>query len=178
MTARVLVLLLASGCGDEIVGEFSDAEVCNGIDDDGDGLRDEAAVDNAMCDDCRLEEVGGSSYWFCDTVPRTWPDARAFCMDHGADLAVADDVAENARFAAGIEGGRWLGGTDAASEGTWAWIDGSPFALVKWGMDQPDDFEGRQDCLRVIGGMYQAWPAEAWDDFDCEREHPFVCEAP
>ena len=87
----------------------------------------------------------------------------------------------------------WLGGSDLASEGSWVWSDGSPFAYSNWGRGglwngsgqnrEPDDFNG-QDTLAM--GM-ETWPygyatnqglgdALQWNDIDESNKLPFMME--
>ena len=64
-----------------------------------------------------------------------------------AVLAEAPEGA--AEFIARLADGRYLflGASDAGEEGTWVWIDGSPWEFTFWMSGQPNDYGGSEDYL-------------------------------
>lgn len=140
-------------------------------------------------------EHGGHTYKLVET-PATWDDARAAAeaMSLGGQpgyLARIDSAAENTalleaalnhlseeQIAESIpndESGAafiWLGGSDAAQEGRWAWVNndeqfwagdfnGSPVQgrFANWGI-QPDNADGGEDSLAIGLGD---WPDPFYD---------------
>lgn len=97
----------------------------------------------------------------------TWPDARTAAQALGAgwDLATIGDAGENTFVESLLNTGLadrshfWIGGTDAAVEGTWVWIDGTPFFFTNWWGGEPNNF-GDEDFLAydLRGGVYN------WND--------------
>jgi len=63
-------------------------------------------------------------------------------------LAVVTDE-EEAAFVAGLCDGRYmyLGATDRDEEGTWTWVDGTPWDYTNWMDGQPNDYNGEEDYL-------------------------------
>lgn len=164
------------------VGRPPSIEVCNGEDDDGDGLVDEVSPRNPECEDCELAQYEDHAYWIC-REPRTWDQALEDCAVRGAELARIDSSQENlfiTQLAAGDA--LWLGANDREVEGDWRWIDGSslPVDHPGWGPDQPDDdgpLPDGEDCLHLS-------PADLfgdgdWNDDICD-EQPYgaLCKAP
>jgi serine/threonine protein kinase len=63
----------------------------------------------------------------------------------------------------------WIGATDAEVESRHRWITGEPFSFTAFAPAEPDDSDGRSDCL-VIGRDGR------WYDRSCGARYPFVCE--
>ncbi|XP_063416373.1 collectin-12-like [Mytilus trossulus] len=70
----------------------------------------------------------------------------------------------------------WIGGTDAAQEGIFRWINGENVTYSNWAQGQPDDWsEGIHgaDCIRyVINSKTEA----VWVDKHCHDELRSICE--
>ena len=62
----------------------------------------------------------------------SWSDANAACLAAGLQLATVLSAAENALLLTAAAGNKvWIGGTDAASEGTWKWSpSGTPLSYT------------------------------------------------
>lgn len=140
-------------------------------------------------------EHGGHTYKLVET-PATWSDARAeaekmslggqpgylaridsaaentalleVALNHLSEEQITESIANDGSGAAFI----WLGGSDAAQEGRWAWVNndeqfwagdfnGSPVQgrFANWGI-QPDNADGGEDSLAMgLGG----WPEPFYD---------------
>jgi hypothetical protein len=67
----------------------------------------------------------------------------------------------------------WMGGTDAASEGTWVWSpSNTPLSYTNWPPGQPDDHGGGEDCLMFNWGSSPG----AWNDGPCTITLKYVCQ--
>ncbi len=154
------------------------AEDCfDGEDNDGDGDLD--------CDDTECESVticsctvvtGGAfgTHVFCPMLS-TWDTADHLCEAAGLHLVSIDSAAQNAWI---IEqttlfggGSWWMGYTDAAVEGTWAWTDGSPSGYENWYPSEPSDGIDPENCAAV-----PEHSPTTWNDLPCDLLRPFVCE--
>ncbi|XP_052081198.1 collectin-12-like [Mytilus californianus] len=131
-----------------------------------------------------------------DMVEDVWfkyPQAKAACERKDAHLVEIETKAENdfvKKLAQKVPNHSvWLGGTDAAKEGTWVWSSsGKPFTFKDWWKsidgrrgDEPDDYgKHGQDCLSL--SKYDNY--KAWYDSDCSDKHRrgdfkgIICEKP
>ena len=148
-------------------------EVCNGYDDDCDGVADSSA----LCP-CNLEYRSGDTlrpYLFC-TSTQNWVNARDACDAEGYALVSIEDGVEDAWVNATADGYStntwWIGFNDRASEGSWVWQSGEPVTYDRWRPGQPDN-QGNEDCAEI-----NRWhPAQTWNDIGCNRQMRYICEA-
>ncbi|MCH9649736.1 MAG: hypothetical protein K0U98_15965 [Deltaproteobacteria bacterium] len=141
-------------------------EVCDGVDNDLNGLVDE----NNVCS-CVFKTFGGSSYWFCNTSV-TWDAAKAACEALEGNLVKLETASENLWI--DINGGalsRWIGLTDQQVEGDWRWTDGTAASgiFLHWSEDEPNG-GSNENCAMQWNGGY-------WNDLACDWTVPFLCEA-
>ena len=105
--------------------------------------------------------------------PLSWEHANAACQAVGLQLATVQSAAENAALVTAVAGNQvWIGGTDAASEGTWGWSpSNTPLSYTNWNAYEPNN-SGGEDCmqLRSTGGT--------WNDARCTSKYKYVCQQP
>jgi hypothetical protein len=116
---------------------------------------------------------------------QTFASAEQSCTMLGYHLARVDSDTEtnllrNHASAVGLTA-VWLGGSDAASEGTWVWEDGTQFwqgaangmavggLYTNWIANQPDNSGGTENCL-------QFHPNMGWNDTTCSSSFAYICE--
>ena len=108
------------------------------------------------------------------TSATTWTTADAACTAFGLQLATVHDAATNGAYRdigyRSFGGAFWLGLTDRASEGVWAWVDDSAVDFTQWWSGEPND-SGGEDCAGINYGDW-GW----WNDYNCGSSLPFVCE--
>ena len=145
----------------------------------------------------------GHTYEFVATA-RTWQDASAYAQTQGGHLAAITSASENnaviqaalaepslvsSASTANDGGGAkylWLGATDSAFEGRFAWVTGEAFSLYNaWASGplgrEPDNFGGAQDALAMA---LEAYPrpsggigsAGLWNDVNESNTLSFVIE--
>lgn len=130
---------------------------------------------------CTFTTFGGSQYFFCNNV-RDYATAKSNCQAVDMQLARIDGADENAWIDEQIATDRWIGGTDAASEGVWLWeAGGDQFwqgnaggsavsgAYTNWAAGQPNNFGFGQHCLTILGNGQ-------WDDEGCSEVEQYICE--
>ena len=71
----------------------------------------------------------------------------------------------------------WLGASDLAAEGTWAWDDKTAWSYTNWRWGEPDG-DTNQNCLGIWTAQGDAGNDGKWGDFPCHAEGPFVCTDP
>jgi hypothetical protein len=181
----LLVLLpLAAACGvhldsagglDASTRATADAPVA--IDGSTTSLLD-AAPDAAPrpCTGGNAQVTAGTACFVYTATATTWTDAGTACTAMMAHLAIVDSATTNATITTLVgTNDVFLGGTDAATEGTWLWTDNTPIALTgtmpfqNWRSGEPNNGAGghEEDCLVLEGSKT---PAGTWDDRPCAPE--------
>ena len=108
----------------------------------------------------------------------SWADADAACQAAGLQLASVQSAAQNALLVTAAAGNEvWIGGTDAASEGTWVWSpSNTPLSYTNWYPGEPNNLvydNGNEDCLNFN------WHAPGkWNDGGCTAKLKYVCQQP
>lgn len=161
-------------CDDDRDDVFPGApEQCNLRDDDCNGVLD----DDPACPDCmEVPSPREGLAWMVCHAPRSWAEAATRCEELGGVLASIASEAEHTAFLRATLGLQWtswwLGLSDQRVEGTFEWADGEPLAFTRWGSGEPNDSGGREDCAQLV-----PWNG-LWNDLDCGRRLPFVCQRP
>ena len=104
----------------------------------------------------------------------SWGDADAACLAANMQLASVHSAAQNALLVTAAAGNSvWMGGTDAASEGTWLWSpSNTPLSYTNWYAGEPNNALGGEHCLVAYywGGT--------WNDDGCTKKKKYVCQLP
>ena len=150
-------------------------------DSDGDGLTDAWEAGRG-----RYSVISGSF---------TWTQARAAAQASGGDLACFPSVdrwdrAMETLGATALDDytGLWIGASDAATDGTWTWVNGEIFSFQSWGTGRPSNTAGNTlDYAEVSGGAgseigkwYDRSPATIRDGYILETGYatnPTVADA-
>ncbi len=99
----------------------------------------------------------------------TWPQAVALCQTFGAQLAKPDDADENGFVAGQLALSYWLGARLRPGSKQFAWQDGTPITFHAFAPNEPDNADGRSECVMV-------GPDRLWHDRPCDETHSVVCE--
>ncbi|XP_072488518.1 uncharacterized protein [Notamacropus eugenii] len=115
----------------------------------------------------------GKAYYFSDTK-KTWDEAEHFCVSHNSHLASVTSDGEQGFLSKRTNGVyHWIGLTDKDTEGTWYWVDGTPYNESKafWNENQPDNWQyGKalsEDCVHT---------QVKWNDMLCDQPYPWICK--
>ena len=143
---------------------------------------DAAGPDARTCLGGDAHMSDGTSCFVFFATPKTWPQAKAACdalPGHLAKVASAGDEAIVAQVS--LNADSFLGATDAATEGTFLWEDGTPLAYTDFRTGEPNNGGGmyQEDCLVYAGKKVPP----GWDDRPCTTSivlgagaYPYVCE--
>lgn len=190
------------GSGGASASSASTGQTCgNGQLDTGEACDDANSIDGDGCSSLCARECSGKGTEVDPVTgdclvmsirPASWHAAKEQCEALGGHLATADTLDHlEAKFAFALEWSKfapaesrvidgalvvWLGATDEVTEGTFQWVDGTPFALEgmapPWIGMNPDDAFGNEDCL-----SYNLF-FDGLNDAACAQENPFVCQVP
>lgn len=96
--------------------------------------------------------------------PKAWWPSQAFAAAQGEHLVTIDDGLENTwlrdTFLGQLDGfprTAWIGLSDEAAEGSFAWSSGAPLGYVNWSAGEPNDLNG-EDYVHMLDGSGQ------WND--------------
>jgi hypothetical protein len=152
-------------------------DTCDGLGSDCKPTLDEPSCP-ASCDGIVLN---GRSYMAC-AQGANFNDAEVLCQAQDMHLIRLDDEAENnvtVELAQSLGSYIWLGASDLAEVGSYAWLDGSVFfrdgAAVdgryqNFGPGQPVEGAGR-NCVQLHNSA-----DGPWSNAPCSDVKPYVCE--
>jgi cysteine-rich repeat protein len=103
-----------------------------------------------------------------------WQSAEDACVARGGHLAAISSQGEfDLVDQQDLSDDVWLGGTDAANEGTWLWTNGEPWGFTHWDGGEPSNTGGNggEDCLIER-------PDTTWNDDPCSFSKDYLCEFP
>lgn len=117
----------------------------------------------------------------------TWETANTACNSDGerTHLLVLSDETERLDVLEllankGESQTIWIGLTDRNVEDAFLWVTAEPVGIPvlrqtpPWSPDQPDNFNGVQDCVSIVGSA--ASDGGLFDDGTCDSRYHYVCE--
>lgn len=116
-----------------------------------------------------LNPANGHTYYLLDSS--SWQDSETEAVGLGGHLVTISDAAEQdwvfSTFGAygGLDRSLWIGLTDQAAEGAFAWISGEAVTYTNWAPFEPNDFQNVEDFVHMLrtGNGFGA-PAGFWND--------------
>jgi len=175
-----LALLIVAGCGVKL-DQGSDASTGDARPIDAD-LGTDAPPDARPCTggDAHMTDPTGSCFVFFQ-APKLYADAQAACAAIGARLAIVSSATTNTLLTqlAQASAAVFIGATDAVTENTFVWQDGSAVTYTNWRSGEPSNGGGsyEEDCVVI-----QPMLAGVWDDRPCAPpptgagSYSYVCQ--
>jgi hypothetical protein len=181
------------------VGCIPSTEVCDGLDNNCNGSKDESPACPTGCTGFAL---AGHGYMYCSTLGNV-ASAKLRCDQQGMHLAWIESAVENAALSSAVvavanrpynggnQAGPFIGGTDAATEGTWLWGNGTSFwvgglkggpvgsAYSNWAHDEPNDnAPDGEDCIELLLENGTIGLQGQWNDVPCSSNpiYETLCE--
>ncbi|XP_026128108.1 C-type lectin domain family 4 member A-like [Carassius auratus] len=108
----------------------------------------------------------------------SWSDSRQYCRDRGADLVIIN-TEEKQRFISSLVSEKvWIGLSDRENEGVMKWVDNSTLKQGFWLKDEPNDYNGNEDCIELNYNREKpGWsPLNDWNDLSCFEKKKGICE--
>uniref|UniRef100_A0A3B5KQK7 C-type lectin domain-containing protein n=1 Tax=Xiphophorus couchianus TaxID=32473 RepID=A0A3B5KQK7_9TELE len=129
-----------------------------------------SAVSSALCLPLALMflEVHPYCLDFPDQV-KNWQDAEADCVKEGANL-VSIHNHEEEEFLSVYSKGK---PNDSSFITGYSWSDGTPLSHTNWGHGEPNNHEGREECVEMVSsnnGTF-SW----WNDLNCDAHQDWIC---
>ena len=109
--------------------------------------------------DKKTVDYNGHTYRLIEaSSPISWDIAKAYCEQSGGYLATITSAEEQNNVVSQFgETYAWLGGY-RVSDTEWAWVTGEPFSYANWREDEPNNYNGVENCI----GFY---PDNGWNDY-------------
>ena len=115
-----------------------------------------------------LGALNGHKY-FRSNFSRTWAQGKAEAIAKGAHLVTINSQAENNLLSGAGEA--WIGLTDEAVEGTFAWVTGEPVTYTNWFPGNPNNSGGDEDYV-----FMNFYSTDQWVDHGTYYFYPFIIE--
>ena len=132
---------------------------------------------------CEAVDATGEYVGWCDCEPTPigrfvyvsqsmhWSDAQAYCRTNYHDLASIHSASENEEVDALCPSSCWIGGSDAAQEGTWTWSDGTAWDYENWHSGEPNNNHDGENYAEMWSYTNTN---RTWNDAG-DYTQPFVC---
>lgn len=142
----------------------------------------DASPDARACTGGDAHQSDGTNCFLLFSATKTWAQAKTACDGLPGHLAKITSAAENTIVAQlSVATDSFIGATDAVTEGTFLWEDGTPLAYTNFRTGEPNNGGGmyQEDCLVMAGKK----SVDGWDDRPCTTgivagagAYPYICE--
>ncbi len=136
----------------------------------------------AQADPVEVNPANGHVYEVVTLAGESWSAANAAAESstylgapgHLVSITSPEEQAFVENLIADLDKSAFIGLTDRAVEGTFAWTSGEPTDYLNWGSGEPNDFFD-EDCSAAYGGSF---PDESrrghWNDIQCDGDATYT----
>ncbi|XP_036973174.1 macrophage mannose receptor 1 [Acanthopagrus latus] len=108
------------------------------------------------------------------SMKKSWGAAREDCVSRGADLVSIHNQEEEDFLSLYSKGtSKWIGLKRNPTEGGYSWSDGTPVSHTNWGHGEPNDHEGREECVEMVSSTNGTF--SWWNDLNCDAHQDWIC---
>ncbi|XP_061589669.1 macrophage mannose receptor 1 [Cololabis saira] len=108
------------------------------------------------------------------SLKKSWGAANEDCISRGANL-VSIHSQEEEEFLSlySKASSKWIGLKHNPTEGGYSWSDGTPLSHTNWGYGEPNNHEGREECVEMVSSNNgtHSW----WNDLNCDAHQDWIC---
>ncbi|XP_057333972.1 sushi, von Willebrand factor type A, EGF and pentraxin domain-containing protein 1 isoform X2 [Microplitis mediator] len=133
--------------------------------------------------DADIAAFDSTCYEFIVTKGGSFQDARNYCKSRSGDLVHGFKGISSTFILNNLEKRKhklktqlvWIGAQKEPSitARTWRWVDGEIVQKPSWGKDQPNNYNGEQNCVVLDGG--RNW---LWNDVGCNLDYlHWICQS-
>lgn len=108
------------------------------------------------------------------SMRKSWAGANEDCLARGGSLVSIHSYEEEEFLALYTKGSsKWIGLRHNTVEGGYSWSNGMPLSHTNWGPDEPNDHEGREECVEMVSNNNGT--ASWWNDINCDAHQDWIC---
>ncbi|KAM8828848.1 secretory phospholipase A2 receptor isoform 3-T3 [Spinachia spinachia] len=108
------------------------------------------------------------------SMKKSWGAAHEDCVSRGANLVSIHNQEDEEFLALHSKGtSKWIGLKHNPTEGGYSWSDGTPLSHTNWGHGEPNNHEGREECVEMVSSTNgsRSW----WNDLNCDAHQDWIC---
>ncbi|CAL9682123.1 unnamed protein product [Knipowitschia caucasica] len=108
------------------------------------------------------------------SMKKSWQAASEDCMSRGAHLVSIHNQEEEEFLSLYSKGtSKWIGLKHNPTGGGYSWSDGSPLSHTNWAHGEPNNHEGREECVEMVSSTNGT--ASWWNDLNCDAHQDWIC---
>ncbi|TNM92320.1 hypothetical protein fugu_019332 [Takifugu bimaculatus] len=105
---------------------------------------------------------------------KSWGAAHEDCVARGANLvSIHNQEEEEFLSQYSKASSKWIGLKSNPTEGGYTWSDGTPLSHTNWGPGEPNNHDGREDCVEMVTNANGSY--SSWNDLNCDAHQDWIC---
>ncbi|XP_023264465.1 macrophage mannose receptor 1-like [Seriola lalandi dorsalis] len=108
------------------------------------------------------------------SMKKSWGAANEDCVARGANLvSIHNQEEEEFLSLYSKASSKWIGLKHNPTEGGYTWSDGTPLSHTNWGPGEPNNHEGREECVEMVSSTNGTY--SSWNDLNCDAHQDWIC---